>query len=135
MTSCMINAELNSRILRLAPKFEAQDNAPYSFETLKANSGRLVVWSGASDQTIYGDAKVNHAFRAWHDSLHLKLDADFSFEGERRVAAEQARLIGSDSMGLIIMAEVVGQVEYLNKYGHFPVDQVQFLRNYLKGII
>lgn len=132
----MLNSEFNNKILRLAPKFTAMDAAPHSFETLKANAtSGLVIWAGASENTIYGDASINHAFRAWHDSLHLKLNAPFTFEGEKRIALEQARLIGSDTLGLIIIGEVVGQTEYLNKYGHFPIDQLAFMRNYLKGVI
>jgi hypothetical protein len=131
----MISNALNSRIISLAPKHSVSDSAPYSFETLRANVGGLVVWAGASDNTIYGDRAVNWAFRAWHDSLHLKLGADFSETGERLVALEQARLIGSDTMGHILMAEIVGQMEYFNKFGHFPVDQAAFMTNYLKGMI
>lgn len=126
---------LNSRIMSLAPKHSVSDMAPHSFETLKANCGRLVVWSGGSDKTIYGDRAVNWAFRAWHDSLHLKLNAPFTEAGETQVALEQARIIGSDTWGKIIIGEVVGQTEYFNKFGHFPADQVEFMRNYLKGLI
>ena len=132
----MLSAELNSRILKLAPKHSVSDHAPCSMVTLAdSRTSGLVVWSGASDSTIYGDRAINWAFRAWHDSLHLALNADFSMQGEKLVALEQCRLIGSDAMAKIIMGEVVGQVEYLNKYGHFPTDQFVFMRNYLKGII
>ena len=130
----MIDAELNNRILKLAPIYAVSNNAPNSFETLAA-SPSLVVWSGASDRTIYGAPNVNWAFRAWHDSLHLKLNAPFSLEGETRVALEQCRLIGSDTWAKIVMGEVVGQTEYFNKYGTFPADQVAFMINYLKGIV
>lgn len=132
----MLDAEFNSKILRLAPRFTAKDDAPSSFETLKASAtGGLVVWSGASDKTIYGDAFVNWSFRAWHDSIHLKLNADFSLEGEKRVAIEQCRIIQSDALARVIMGESIGQVEYFLKYGFFPVDQMTFMRNYLKGIL
>jgi hypothetical protein len=132
----MIDAELNSRILKLSPKHSVSDHAPYSFESLKASSvSGLVVWSGASDKTIYGAPSVNWAFRAWHDSLHLKLNAPFTLEGETLVALEQCRLIGSDQWAKIIMGEVIGQVEYLNKYGTFPADQIEFMRKWLKGIL
>lgn len=136
LTICMIDYTLNTKIFKLAPKFEAKDIAPNSFIDLKVNSlETLVVWSGASDQTIYGDAKVNWAFRAWHDALHLELNAPFTFEGEKLVALEQARLIGSDQLGNILMAEIVGQTEFYNKYGYFPVDQVKFIQDYLKGVL
>lgn len=131
----MLCAELNTRILKLAPKHTASDTAPQCFSDLVAHSfKRLVVWSGASDKTIYGDPRINHAMRAWHDSIHIKLGADFSIVGETRVAIEQARLIGSDTMGKIILAEVVGQTKYFNRYGIFPLDQVKFVSNYLKGL-
>jgi hypothetical protein len=131
----MLSYELNSKIIKLAPKFEAKDFAPDTFQKLKECSiSGLVVWAGASDQTIYGDAKVNYAFRAWHDALHLKLNAPFTDQGERIVALEQARLIGADKLGDIIMGEVVGQAEYFAKTGQFPVNQYEFIVNYLKGL-
>lgn len=130
----MLCAELNRKILGLAPKHLAKDLAPNTYKDLVANQvSGLVVWSGASEKTIYGDPSVNWAMRAWHDSIHLKLNAGFDVLGEKRVALEQARLIGSDQMGLVLMAEVQGQVEYFEKHGSFPVDQVLFVRNYLKG--
>ena len=131
----MLDYELNKKIIALAPKFIASEHAPDSFEKLKSNVGRLVVWSGASENTIYGEAAVNHAFRAWHDSLHLKLNAEFTPAGERLVALEQARIIGSEKHGLIMLAEIVGQAEYLAKHGSFPTDQNQFILNYMKGIL
>jgi hypothetical protein len=131
----MLSSELNRKILKLAPRHTVSDIAPHSFETLKsaATSG-LVVYSGGSDDTIYGDPRVNWAFRAWHDQLHLDLNAPFTLEGERLVGLEQARLIGGDRLGLIMVAEVVGQIEYLEANGGFPVNQAEFLRNYLKGV-
>lgn len=129
----MLDALLNQRILKLAPKHETSVNAPATFEELCRNVGKLVVWSGASDRTVYGDARVNHAFRAWHDSLHLKLNAPFTVEGETLVALEQARLIGSDAWAQVMLAEVIGQVGYARSNGAFPVDQVEFIKQYLKG--
>ena len=132
----MLCAELNRKILKLAPKHLARDIAPNTFKELASNTvSGLVVWSGASDKTVYGDPMVNWAMRAWHDSIHLKINAEFNSEGEKRVGLEQARLIGSDRLGLILVAEVIGQVEYFDKYGSFPIDQVQFVSNYMKGKI
>lgn len=128
-----LDAELNRKILKLAPKFEAKDMAPHSYETLKlASVSGLVVWAGASEGTIYGCPTVNHAFRAWHDSLHLKLNAPFTLEGEARVAREQARILGGDVHGAVILGEIVGQAEHFAKFGEFPTDQMAFMLQYLK---
>lgn len=130
----MICNELNNRIIQLAPKYEVSAFAPDTFETLNRNVGKLVVWCGGSDNTIYGDARVNWAFRAWHDSLHLKMQAGFDLEGETRVAYEQARIIGG-KYAEILLAEIIGQAEYFKKFGQFPENQVQFIKEYLKGKI
>lgn len=130
----ILSVDLNRAILKLAPKFEAKDVAPDSLELLIRNStSTLAVWSGASDSTIYGYASVNHAMRAWHDSLHIKLNAPFTLQGETLVALEQASLLQSDNLGDIIMAEVVGQAEHFAKYGEFPINQTDFIKSYLKG--
>lgn len=126
---------LNERILELAPRFTLSDRAPNTFPELCAQAaGSLVVWPGASERTIYGCPRVNWAFRAWHDLIHLQLGADFTLEGEVRVAKEQARLLG-DRLGELVLAEVKGQAEYYQRHGYFPVDQVSFIQNYLRGII
>lgn len=131
----LLSSLLNERIVQLAPKmFNVADCAPDTFDSLRhGNVAPLTVWSGASDVTVYGDCKVNFAFRAWHDELHLKLNAPFTLEGETRVALEQARLLGSDNLAAIILAEVVGQAEHFAKYGEFPVNQIDFILKYLAG--
>lgn len=120
------------KILKLAPKFEAKDTAPSTFSDLFKPCPKLVVWAGASENTIYGDARVNWTFRAWYDSLHIKLGADFSLEGEIRVAIEQCRLIDSDFLAQLILAEVIGQAEYFFTHNSFPENQREFILSYLK---
>src|SRR4051812_40780351 len=89
---------LNEIVLRqfksLKISYTVQDNAPSTLRDIVQAyqaSKRLVVWSGASDNTIYGDASVNWVFRAWHDYTHIMLNAEFTDLGERLVAMEQAR--------------------------------------------
>jgi hypothetical protein len=125
----MFSARLNERILELAPRFEVSDRAPGTFADLVASrtGGLLQVWPGASEGTIYGDPRVNWAFRAWHDALHLSLGAGFDLEGERRVAEEQARVLGCDGMGAIVLAEVLDQAEHFARTGAFPTDQAAFM--------
>ena len=129
----MLSYDLNSKILSLAPKHQAKPIAPDSLESLiRASTSPMVVYDGGSDNTIYGDPRVNHAFRAWHDSLHLKLNAPFDLAGETRVGLEQARILGG-AYAEIVLCEVIGQIEYFNRYQAFPVNQLEFCLNYLKG--
>jgi hypothetical protein len=127
-----LSVELNRLILKHAPKYNVSSFVPDSYDLLMRNIGEMVVWDGASSNTIYADVNVNYAFRAWHDKLHIDLNADFSIEGESRVAMEQARLLKSDSLGRIIIVEVIDQAKYFNANGFFPVDQVDFVLKQLR---
>lgn len=129
----MINGIVWNQIRRMGITFEARDSAPSTFEELRraCQPKRLTVWAGASDATIYGDPATNHAFRAWHDAIHLMLNAPFTPDGEAYVARFQANQVG-DLAGRVIWAEIVGQAQYLEKYGEFPADQVAFVREYLR---
>lgn len=124
--------ELNRAVLSQVKglRYRAALVAPDTFEELQRHIGELVVYSGDSDKTIYGDSRVNLAFRAWHDRLHLRLQTPFTLEGETLVARYQANRLGG-VLGDIIMAEVVGQAEYFKTHGSFPVDQSEFMRRYL----
>jgi hypothetical protein len=123
---------LNEKIVKLAPTHRVADVAPGSYEELKRLDSGLVVFAGGSDLTIYGDRAVNWAFRAWHDKLHRELNAPFTLEGETRVALEQARIL-SGYHGAIVIAEVTEQARYFETHGHFPVDQIAFMKQVLKG--
>lgn len=113
---------------RLGLTLEVRDDAPSTIsDVIQAFNGRTVkVWSGACDNTIFIDPHVNRLFRAWHDACHVQLNADFSLQGEKRVAAYQAARVGSDYWARAIMAEVAGQAEYFYKFGVFPANQLEF---------
>jgi len=103
-------------------------------------SERLIVWQGASDKTIFGDACVNHAFRAWHDANHIAGLHDFTLAGELATMRAQQRDMFNTSgdnattrlCARIIQAEVQGQAEYFARTGAFPIDQIAFTTEYLK---
>lgn len=129
--------ELKHLMLSLAPRHIVADKAPETIGDLAATS--LIIWSGASENTIWHDPCVNWAFRAHHDSLHLKSGLGFTIQDEialGRIAANEASRI-SLPLADLIYAETVGQVEYYATHGHFPIDQKTFTLNYLKqrGVI
>ena len=101
---------------------------------LKTNHIR--VWTGASENTIFGDPRLNWAFRAWHDLIHVTNGEAFTLIGEINVAAIQCHQVGvflADETPVqrkvvrsLIMCEVVKQAQYFTEHGRFPEDQVQF---------
>ena len=124
----------NNAVLSMAPGFEARSLAPSTFADLMRAPG--IVWDGASDQTIFADARVNHAFRAWHDDHHVKGQYDFSLTGEIATMRAQQRAMREAFPNVpqwaldILDAEVRGQAEYFAAHGAFPVDQISFTLNH-----
>lgn len=116
--------EFNNLILKTAPKFSIRDVAPNT-ELELFNSPTLVIWSGASDSTIWNDKRVNWAFRALHDALHLKTGLGFSPAEEIELGRIQANQY-SGLLADLIYIEVAGQAQHYLKTGQFVQDQVTF---------
>lgn len=126
---------INNEILIQATKvrYTVASNAPNTEKDL-FNSTSLVIWSDASDNTIYQDARVNWAFRALHDALHLKTRYDFSPHAEIALGRLQASKQSSDLLADLIYCEVSRQAEYYLKNGVFVPDQVLFTKQFIKGV-
>lgn len=126
---------LESFILASAPPHYATPDAPDTLDKLRAAAalgGPLPVFDGGCDETIYSRPEVNHAFRAWHDSLHLLHGAAFDLEGERALALEHDRLAEVAGLGLedrqALWCDLWGQAVYAaNHDGAFPEDQAAFV--------
>lgn len=138
----MLRHDLNSLVLAFAPPHDARATAPASLPELMAHAslgGSLAVWDGASECTIYGDARVNHAFRAWHDAAHIAGGFGFTLEGERAACEyqiAQARAVFPRLPEWIVRAlraEVTGQAEYFAAHGTFPADQIAFFSEATNG--
>lgn len=125
---------INRTILQAAKKvkYEVKDIAPQT--ELDLFSSGLIIWSGASDSTIYQDPQVNWAFRALHDSLHLKTRLDFSVEQEIELGRIQASKFDSDLIQELIYCEIALQAQYFAKTGQFVKDQVQFTKDHFAKI-
>ena len=102
-------------------------------------TGRVKVWQGASDDTIFCHTKVNFAFRAWRDYVHIINQYSFTQEGELATCKEQQRHVSfhcSQEQACIInrllYIEVVEQVKEYYKTGAHVIDQRQFTLDKLK---
>jgi hypothetical protein len=123
--------------------FEASIDAPDTFENLCAHldAGKpMIVWSGASETTVFGCAEVNWAFRAWHDWCHWHLSQPFTLDGETAVCSHQCQqlrdLFGDTPVTRrwqrILHADIVGQWHHHAMFGEFPKDQRAFVESTLK---
>ena len=135
----MFSARLNEIVLYSAPTFEARDIAPSTVPELfgAGSVGTLTVWNGASDGTMFGAANVNHAFRAWHDGLHLATRIGFTVDEEIELGRRQAELVArlsGDRLATLIWLEVAGQASEFKRTGAFVADQVAFARTELKRL-
>lgn len=130
---------INSNILDLSKglRYTVKDVAPSTFQDV-SNESSLIVWSGASDATIYQDASVNYAFRALHDAMHIEtglgFDAIHEMELGRIQASKVHALTGSELLATIVHLEVSGQAEHYLKTGQFIEDQISFIMKQLKGL-
>lgn len=125
---------INNSILRQSQKlaYRVSSHAPETFQDLK-NSG-LVIWSGASNKTIFEDASVNWGLRALHDAEHLKTGLLFIPEQEIELGRIQASRQSSELMADLIYCEISLQSEYFLKNGTFVENQKEFMLNNLKKI-
>lgn len=124
--------------------YDVGEEAPSTLAELNAHiaaTGRMLVYSGGSDRTIFDCPETNYAFRAWHDWCHWKGQHEFDMQGEAAVCLMQhehlTRLYGGHpslpKWHAIIDAEVIGQNAYHDMYGVFPQDQKAFVLRYLNA--
>jgi hypothetical protein len=79
------------------------------------------VYNGGCDNTVFTNAVGNLSFRAWHDLLHYELDADLSYEGEHKVAVEQAKHF-TGPLKDICLADTVAQLNFFAFTGGLFVE-------------
>jgi len=144
-----LDRRFDTAVLHIANKlcpsgYQASEDAPDTYVKLRAHLDRtkqMLVWSGASENTIFGEPEINWAFRAWHDWCHYYGAHPFTPEGERAVVEMQCShllLFYGDSLQTrqwmkILRAEIIGQQQYFHQHGHFPHDQRAFVEACING--
>lgn len=136
------NIAIHSICARLFPcGYDVAEIAPNNLQDLTAHierTGRMVVWSGAADSTIYADAETNYAFRAWHDWCHWKGQHEFTLAGERAVLEMQREHLRTvygrshpdfELWSAILEAEIIAQATIHAESGEFPQDQRRFVED------
>ena len=132
--------------------FDRTDDAKRcdTLDKIKAHydaTGKVLVWTGASDTSVFGSNEINIWFRAWHDYNHIKYMHPFTLDGELAVMRKQIRQARMYNNGVepnkltefemiciekIIQCEIEGQLRYYLDTGRYVEDQYQFTLNYLR---
>ena len=119
-----------------------EDEAPSNLIQLQQHvekTGRMLVWGGASDNTIFDCRETNWAFRAWHDWCHLRGKHPFHLVGEEGVMLMQQRhcrlLVPekdkAERFCRILWLEVMGQAAHYERTGAFPENQMEWMEQQL----
>lgn len=103
------------------------------------DSGRhhIYIWAGKSTKTIWSTPAVNVAFRAWHDSTHIRTGLGMTPTEEivlaRQIDLETVGVISHEAR-MILYAETAGQIAHFEKHdGAFPENQRAFVKAYAAG--
>lgn len=124
---------VNQKIMQDAKRLTyAVSSVAPSTEIELFGSTSLVIWSGASDKTIFCDESVNWAFRALHDSMHLKTGLGFDVESEKELGRIQASQYESDVMRELIFCQITMQADHFGTTGQFVVNDFDFTMSHLK---
>ena len=133
-----------------APLHYATADAPNSYASLMEHYGDLVAGhpipvsnAGCAD-TIYSMPMINHAWRAYHDGIHMVHELGFDLEDEMQTCevqiehmkqhAEHYGFTGEDY--LAVRADIIGQAMYYDKYKLYVRDQARFVASVLdRGIM
>lgn len=119
------------------PKYEWEVSAAFR-KAIEGNSNErfLRISSENSVHTIYPNARINYAFRFWHDIVHSTYGLGFNLKDGLKAAVihtlEIKRIFGQDSVEARIMdADTAGQSLYESIHKAFPKRQDLFVLDYI----
>lgn len=133
-----LSKDLNVEFVENDPYFDQGDSLESSAEKMFEDfaNGRLKIWTGASENTIFGSPEINHKFRFIHDFYHCQNKLGFTHGDELLVNYIQQREFRKDGPSgfdrQLLNIETAGQILYYIQNGDFPTDQRKFTINELQ---
>lgn len=97
-------------------------------------TGRICVWAGASDGTVFGDRKHNWMYRAWHDWCHIISGVCnrrhgplgcFEPSAEQDVTSFQLAPLGT-AFAEVVKVDTAGQTAYYGLHEQYVDHQGEF---------
>lgn len=130
--------ETEQFLLDVAPPHFASPDSPTSYEAVRAQAERYGIYhvfSGGSVDTVFSGRAIQYAYRAWHDSIHLKYNIDFSMESELEVAELQEKIAlaaGIDPRdAMILRLDLEAHIKYYYAKGEHPDRQIELITDCL----
>lgn len=120
------------------PAFDVRDEAPGTDAEMIRHfreTGRICVWAGASDGTVYGPRRANWGYRAWHDWCHIKSGVCnrqhgplgcFEPAAEQDVTSYQIAPLGT-AFAELVKADTAGQTAYYGLHNEYVPHQGEFV--------
>ncbi len=132
--------ETEAWLLRVAPKHFASADSPTTFEAVKKQAepyGIYHVFNGGSTDTMFSERKYQYAYRAWHDSIHMAHELDFSKESELLVARLQEKIALKHGINprdaKILRLDLETHIYYYYAKGEHPVKQIELITDCLNN--
>jgi hypothetical protein len=96
-------------------------------------TGKIHIWRGASEGTIFASEQVNHYFRAWHDYIHITKRLGYDFIGETAVCQIQMAELPVEWYfeKQLVNCEIVAQALHFMKFEEFVSNQRLFTLRFL----
>lgn len=124
-------------ILMSAPKHIASEDSPNTYESVRKfwmDEGLFHVFSGGTpvENTIFSSREVQYAYRAWHDSIHMKYEIPFGMQSELAVARLQESIaldagVAADDAKLLRL-DLEAHIEYYYASGlNHPDKQLDLI--------
>lgn len=129
------------QLLEIGIDFNFVPNDPYFIDgrTIEENfaamqqdfkHGFLQIWTGASENTIFGSPEINWKFRAIHDYFHCIHGLGFNAGDELLVNYLQLQEFTKDGLSgfdrQLLNIETAGQILHFTQTGEFPSEQRKF---------
>ena len=127
-----LSSGLNVQFVENDPYFEQGASLESASQAMFTdfNSGTLKIWTGASENTIFGLPEINHKFRFIHDYYHCWNNLGFTPGDELLVNYIQQQIFRKDGLSQfdcdLLNIETAGQVLYFVQNNDFPTDQRKF---------
>lgn len=98
-------------------------------------TGKIKIWTGSSENTIFGSEKINHYYRAWHDHTHITYGREFTLAGEIFTAITQCSMLPDDWLfeKNLIFVDIVAQYLHYIFQKNYVKDQRKFVVDFLKN--